>query len=141
MKKGDKTACVQRQRCGAAGKKENCVVSVHLGFATPSLHTLLDGELFLPEHTWHEDRDRCREAGVPDRVVYRTKLAIAMEQYRRAVANGIRFRWMTFDEFYGRSAAFLREFDAAGQDYVAEAPTNFHVHPTNAYLPCQSRSL
>lgn len=127
IKKGDKTACVQRQHCGAAGKRENCVVSVHLGYATPSFHTLLDGELFLPEETWHQDRDRCREAGIPDDVVYRTKLVMALDQYRRAVANGVRFRWMTFDEFYGRSTAFLREFDAAGQDYVAEVPTNFHV--------------
>ena len=35
VKKGDKTACVQRQYCGAVGKRENCVVSVHLGYATP----------------------------------------------------------------------------------------------------------
>ena len=33
VKKGDKTACVQRQHCGAIGKMENCVVRVHLGYA------------------------------------------------------------------------------------------------------------
>ena len=59
VKKGNKTACVQRQHCGAVGKRENCVVSVHLGYATPDFFTLLDGELFLPEETWHQDRDRC----------------------------------------------------------------------------------
>ena len=48
-KKGDKTACVQRQHCGAVGKLENCVVSVHLGYATPDFYTLLDGQLFLPD--------------------------------------------------------------------------------------------
>ena len=31
VKKGDKTAGVQRQYCGATGKKDNCVVTVHLG--------------------------------------------------------------------------------------------------------------
>lgn len=127
VKKGDKTACVQRQHCGAAGKVENCVVSVHLAYATPDFHTLLDGELYLPEHTWRADRQRCREAGVGDEVVFRTKHQIAWEQYRRAVANGVRLRWMTFDELYGRNKAFLREFDACGQDYVAEVPTDFHV--------------
>ncbi len=30
VKKGDKTPSVQRQWCGAAGKKENCIVTVHL---------------------------------------------------------------------------------------------------------------
>ena len=33
-KKGVKTAGVQRQYCGASGKTDNCVVTVHLGYAT-----------------------------------------------------------------------------------------------------------
>jgi SRSO17 transposase len=133
LKKGDKTACVQRQHCGAAGKVDNCVVSVHLGYATPEgrgcrgFHTLLDGELYLPEKTWHQDRARCAEAAVPDEVVYRTKHQIALGQYHRAQANGVRFAWMTFDEFYGRNTAFLRAFDTCGQNYVAEVPVDFHV--------------
>ncbi len=122
LKKGRETACVQRQHCGAAGKIENCVVSVHLGYAVAGggprgFHTLLDGELYLPEQTWHDDRERCREAGVPDDVVYRSKHQIAFEQYQRAVSNGVRFAWMTFDEFYGRSRDFLRRFEACGPDY------------------------
>ena len=52
VKKGSRTACVQRQYCGAAGKKENCVVSVHLGYATEDFFTLLDGDLYLPKETW-----------------------------------------------------------------------------------------
>src|SRR5262249_14932214 len=32
-KKGDKTPGVQRQYCGATGKVDNCVVTVHLGYA------------------------------------------------------------------------------------------------------------
>jgi len=44
VKKGKQTACVQRQHCGVLGKTENCGVSVHLGYATPDFHTLLDGE-------------------------------------------------------------------------------------------------
>lgn len=135
VKKGDKTACVQRQHCGAAGKTENCVVSVHLGYATPGsasdaspgFHTLLDGELFLPEHTWDGDAERRREAGVPDEVTYRPKWRMALEQYQRAVGNGVRFGWLTFDEGYGRNTVFLRELDAFGQDYVAETPRSFHV--------------
>jgi SRSO17 transposase len=33
-KKGDQTPGVQRQHCGATGKIDNCVVTVHLGYAT-----------------------------------------------------------------------------------------------------------
>jgi len=126
-KKGVHTACVQRQHCGAAGKTDNCVVSVHLGYAAGDFHTLLDGDLYLPEKTWHPDRKRCRAAGIPDEVFYRPKHRIALEQVRRALANGIRFAWLTFDEGYGGKPPFLQDLDALGQNYVAEIPSNFHV--------------
>jgi SRSO17 transposase len=124
-KQGSKTACVQRQHCGSRGKQDNCVVSVHLGYAAGDFHTLLDGTLFLPEGTWHEDRDRCRAAGIPDDVVYRPKWQIALEQVRHALGNGVRFAWLTFDEGYGGKPPFLRALDALGQNYVAEIPVNF----------------
>jgi len=125
LKKGDKTACVQRQHCGAVGKVDNCVVSVHLGYTTGDFHCLLDGELYLPEATWGEDRKRCRRAGIPDQVLYRPKWQIGLEQIRRARANGIRLAWMTFDEGYGGKPPFLRAFDAMGQNYVGEVPASF----------------
>jgi len=124
-KKGDQTACVQRQHCGSLGKTENCVVSVHLGYVAGDLHTLLDGELYLPEKTWHHDRSRCRAARIPDDVVYRPKWQIALEQVRRALGNGVRFSWLTFDEGYGGKPAFLRELAGLGQNYVAEIPVSF----------------
>ena len=124
-KKGTNTACVQRQHCGSLGKRENCVVSVHLGYATPDFYSLMDGELFLPEDTWHKDRQRCRQAQIPDEVVYRPKWQIALDQYRRAVGNGLRFAWLTFDEGYGSKVPFLRALEGLGQNYVAEVPTSF----------------
>ena len=99
-KKGKKTPGVQRQHCGAVGKQDNCIVTVHLGYAAADFHTLIDGELFLPE-SWSSDRERCREAGIPDTMVYRPKTEIALELYDRAVANEVRFEWLTFDEWYG----------------------------------------
>lgn len=143
-KKGDKTACVQRQHCGALGKTENCVVSVHLAYATPTFHTLVDGELYLPEHTWHQDRARCREAGVPDEVVYRSKCHIALEQIKRALGNGVRFGWLVFDEWYGAKPWFLRDLDALGQTYVAELPRDFRVWTTEPKVrarthPCDAQ--
>ena len=48
VKKGDKTPGVQRQQhCGTVGKKDNCIVTVHLAYARDGFHTLLDGELYL----------------------------------------------------------------------------------------------
>ena len=123
-KKGDKTPGVQKQWCGRLGKTENCIVTVHLGFAQEDFHCLLDGELFLPE-SWSEDRIRCREAGIPDDMVHRPKWEIALELYDRAVGNGIRFEWLTFDEGYGNNPEFLRNLTARHQHYVAEVPRSF----------------
>jgi SRSO17 transposase len=120
-KKGDKTPGVHRQYCGATGKIENCVVTVHLGYAVDDFHCLLGSDLFLPK-IWANDRQRCREAGIPDDVVYRPKWQIALELFDRAVANGVCFSWLTFDEGYGSKPGFLHGLDRRRQRYVAEVP-------------------
>lgn len=123
-KKGGKTPGVKRQHCGALGKRDNCAVTVHLAYAGDrGFRALLDGELFLPED-WSADRERCREAGIPDDKVYRPKWKIALELLDRAVANGVRFGWLTFDEGYGRIPEFHQELDRRGHRYVAEVPSN-----------------
>jgi SRSO17 transposase len=124
VKQGDKTPGVQRQWCGSVGKKENCIVTVHLAYAREGFHCLLDGELYLPE-SWSADRDRCREAGIADAMVYRPKWKIALELYDHAVANGLRFDWLTFDEGYGGKPELLRELSGRHQRFVAEVPRNF----------------
>jgi SRSO17 transposase len=129
-KKGDKTPGVQRQYCGALGKLENCIVTVHLAVKHGPFLAMLDSDLFLPEQSWDLDRRRCREAHVPDDITYRPKWLIALEQLERATANGVRFDWLVFDEGYGGKPEFLRLLDERGQHYVAEVPRNFMCWPT-----------
>lgn len=124
-KKGTKTPGVHRQYCGARGKLENCIVTVHLGIVRGLFKTLIDAALFLPK-AWSEDRERCREAAIPDDVVYRPKWRIALEQVACAIANGLTLDWLTFDEYYGGKPAFLEELDArSGTYYIGEIPCNF----------------
>jgi SRSO17 transposase len=123
-KKGKKTPGVQRQYCGNIGKQDNCIVTVHLGYAVDDFHCLLDGELFLPQG-WSKDRIRCAAAGVPEDMVYRPKTEIAWELYDRAVGNGVYFAWLTFDEWYGGKPAFLRGLQDRKQHYVGEVPKSF----------------
>jgi len=123
-KKGDKTPGVQRQWCGNTGKKDNCVVTVHLNYTAGDFHCLLDGELFLPE-SWADDPVRCKAAGIPERMTYRPKWQIALELWGRAVANGIRFEWVSADEGYGKIPEFLFKLDDRGQRYVVEVPAIF----------------
>ena len=49
-KSGRKTAGVQRQYCGAAGKIDNCLVSVHLAYSASAdaFRCTLDSQLYLP---------------------------------------------------------------------------------------------
>jgi SRSO17 transposase len=121
VKQGDKTPGVQRQYLGAVGKRENGIVTVHLAYAADDFHCLLDGELFLPK-SWACDPARCREAKIPQGMTYRPKTEIALELYDRAWAKGIRFAWLTFDEWYGGKPAFLQALDQRRQPFVAEVP-------------------
>jgi SRSO17 transposase len=120
-KKGHKTPGVERQYCGATGKLDNCIVTVHLALAEGSFHCLLDSELFLPE-VWSEDRTRCRAAGIPEALVHRPKWQIGLELYDIARGNGLAFAWVTFDEDYGGKPGFLRGLIARSQRFVGEIP-------------------
>jgi len=120
-KKGDKTAGVQRQYCGATGKTDNCTVAVNLGYVTKDFHALVDSDLYLPEG-WLADRDRCREAGIPDSVGYRPKWQIAVDLLKRSVDHGVVFKYLTADEEYGRCVAFRAEVARLGLEFVVEVP-------------------
>jgi hypothetical protein len=81
---------------------DNGIVTVPRAYLHGEFKTRIDSALFLPKKTGDADRDRGRDAPIPDDVVYRSKSEIAPEQYRRAVANGLRFDGLTLDEGYGR---------------------------------------
>jgi SRSO17 transposase len=118
---GRKTAGVKRQYCGATGKIDNCVVSVHLGYVADEFHALLDGELYVPED-WATDPDRCAEAGIPPTVGYRPKWRIALDLLRRALDEGLELEWLTADELYGRGGEFRATVARWGLRYVVEIP-------------------
>ena len=128
LKKGDKTPGVQRQYLGCVSKVDNGIVTVHLTVAHGKFKALLDSELFLPE-SWEADRERCRQADIPDDVHYRSKWEIGLELLARTERNGWQFDWMTFDEWYGGKPGFLRVLDVAGQRYVGEVPKTFSCRP------------
>ncbi len=122
-KSGKKTPGVQWQYCGRLGKTANCVVTVHLAFSSydTRFRTMLDTELFLPE-SWSNDRERCRQAGIPDHIVYRPKHHIALELLDRAEANGVHLEWITADSWYAEKPAFLAGLEQRHRRYVVEIP-------------------
>jgi SRSO17 transposase len=115
LKKGTRSAGVQRQYSGTAGRTENCQVGTFLAYACAGGHALIDRELYLPE-SWTSDRDRCRAAGVPDEVEFSTKPRQAMAMLGRAFAAGVPYSWVTADEAYGQVKylrVWLEEHDAS----------------------------
>src|SRR6185312_864683 len=56
VKKGDKSAGVQRQYTGTSGKTDNCQIGTFLAYVAPTGHALIDRHLYLPE-SWLADPD------------------------------------------------------------------------------------
>jgi SRSO17 transposase len=107
LKKGSKSAGVQRQYSGTAGRIENCQVGVFLAYASPSGHALIDRELYLPEG-WRSDRPRCGVAGIPEQVEFYTKPPLARVMLERALDAGVPCGWVTADEVYGGDGRLRR---------------------------------
>lgn len=140
-KKGAQTAGVSRQYCGNTGKIDNCVMTVHLTYTSfdSQFRTMIDSELYLPQ-CWHDDRERCHRAGIPDDVVYRSKYEIALEQLDRARDNGIRLGWITTDEWYGQKPRFVQGLEEREQRFVLEIPRNMAMwlhDPTGRDTPAK----
>jgi SRSO17 transposase len=117
LKKGRHSAGVARQYSGTAGRIENCQIGVFLGYAGRLSHTLLDRELYLPED-WTNDRERCRQAGIPDDRRFATKPQLATQMLQRALAAGVPAKWVTGDSVYGDDRRLRRWLEAQPQAYV-----------------------
>lgn len=124
-KKGRDTVAVKRQHCGATGKTDNCVVSVHLAYATEKFAALADSDLFIPED-WCQDQERRRKAGIPEELKFRTKIEIALDLLERTLGEGMPMSYLTADEGYGRAKEFRDGVALMGLTYVVEVPCNLH---------------
>lgn len=117
LKKGTRSAGVQRQYSGTAGRTENCQVGVFLAYASVHGHALIDRELYLPA-SWTEDRERCRAAGIPDDVEFTTKARLAQVMLTRAIEARVPFAWFTADEVYGQAKYLRRWLEERDVAYV-----------------------
>ena len=121
IKKGTRSAGVQRQYSGTAGRVENCQLGVFLAYASPKGRALVDRELYLPK-SWTDDRDRCREAGVPDDVQFASKTDLARLMLGRALDAGMPASWAAADEAYGKDGSFRGWLEQRRISYVVAVP-------------------
>jgi SRSO17 transposase len=105
LKKGTHSVGVARQYCGQVGKQDNCQVAVSLSIATEHASLPIAWRLYLPE-TWAEDEERREAAGVPKEISFQSKWAIALEQIRKAVRDGLATAPALADAGYGDSYDF-----------------------------------
>jgi SRSO17 transposase len=126
MKKGDQSAGVARQYCGASGKLDNCQVGVFLSWQTAQGHALIDRALYLPQ-AWTDDPARCRAAGIPEGVTFATKPELARRLVERALDAGARPAWVVADSVYGADSKLRFFLEAREQPYVLAVTSNQSV--------------
>jgi SRSO17 transposase len=117
LRHSTRSAGVQRQYSGTAGRTENCQVGVFLAYASAHGHALIDRELYLPQ-SWADDAERCRAAGIPEEVEFATKPRQAQEMIGRAIAAGVPFAWFTADETYGQAKWLQAWLEGRDVSYV-----------------------
>jgi SRSO17 transposase len=130
LKKGTRSAGVQRQYSGTAGRVENCQLGVFCAYATSKGRALIDRELYLPK-SWIADRDRCREAAIPDDVEFATKTGLARAMLGRALDAGVPASWVTADEAYGKDHKFRSWLEQQRIGYVVAVPCNQVIPATD----------
>jgi len=121
-KKGTKSVGVQRQWCGRLGKVDNCQVGVFMAYVSREGHALVDTRRYLPKE-WTKDRVRCREAGVPGKVRFRTRHRLALEMLD-ACGDRLPHGWVAGDDEMGRSSKFRRELRVRDERYLLCVPSN-----------------
>ena len=100
LKKGARSAGVQRQYSGTAGRVENCQLGVFCAYVTGQGRALIDRELYLPR-SWTDDQGRCAAAGIPAGTKFATKPQLAQQMIERTAAAAVPFAWVAGDEVYG----------------------------------------
>ena len=117
-KQGAHSVGVQRQYCGALGKKANCQCAVSVHYVAPKGHYPLDMRLYLPD-SWLGDSGRLDKAGVPEAERRRlSKGQIALELLDRVRAEGLPGAVVVADSGYGVSGPFRDGLAERGLHYI-----------------------
>ena len=125
-KQGKHSVGVARQYCGQLGKSDNCQAAVSLSVSTWNSSLPIAWRLYLPE-VWCQDAERCRQAGVPEEVVFQTKPEIALRQIRQAMEQQVPVGVVLADAGYGKGTQFRTDLTQLGLQYVVGIETNATV--------------
>jgi SRSO17 transposase len=128
-KAGLHSAGAARQWNGRLGKLDLCQVGVFLAFATETLWTWIDGELFLPEPWFAPDlADERTRLGIPQTRRFATKVELGWQMIQRVLASGVPFEVLLCDDLYGRSQWLRQQLRTAKVLYLADVPADTQVY-------------
>jgi SRSO17 transposase len=134
-KQGKHSVGVARQYCGQLGKQDSCQVAVSLSVANDHASLPIAYQLFLPE-AWANDPGGRAKAGVPDTIRFETKTAIALRQFRQALADGVPVGIVLGDPAYGDETDFRVGVAELGLRYMLGVRSGTSVWaPGTAPLP------
>jgi SRSO17 transposase len=117
-KKGKHSVGVAHQYCGQLGKQANCQAAVSLSIANHHASLPIAWRLYLPRE-WTQDRERCKKAGVPKDVRFKTKPQIALDQIRAASRAGLPRGPVLMDSGFGKDTALRTSLTELGLLYAA----------------------
>jgi len=120
-KDGHQTAHVSRQYLTNLGKIDNGVVSVSSLWADEGVYYPVDVEPYTPAVYFAKGKQD---------PAFRTKLVLARQLVERAIGEGLPFRAMVADSFYGEDRTLRQELRTLGVPYVmALKPSHAWWHP------------
>lgn len=121
-KKGRCSVGVARQYSGTLGRVDNCQVVVSAHYVDGVFDWPVNARVYLPEE-WTEDRERCRKAHVPDRILFRTKGQIGLRLIGEALEAGLCPRAVVSDAGYGDQPSFLDGLEERQLPYLVGIST------------------
>lgn len=132
-KKGTKSVGVARQWSGRLGKVDNCQVAIYMAYVSRKEHVLVNKRLSLPKD-WTKHRTRCKDAGVPKTIKFRTRHQLALEMLDES-GKSLSHTWVTGDDEMGRPSGFRRELQARNERYLLAVPSNTLIRDLDVPAP------
>ena len=107
-----------------------------MGYVSSKEHALVDTRLFLPKE-WTQDKKRCKKAGVPKKVRFRTRHQLCLEMLGQH-GETLPHAWVTGDDEMGRPYWFRRRLNALDEQYLLAVASNTQIRDLEVDPPAYS---
>lgn len=99
-------------------------------------HALVDTRLYLPRE-WTRDKQRCREAGIPKDVRFRTRHRLALQMLDEH-GETLPHAWIAGDDERGRSTWFRRQLESRDEQSLLAVPSNTTIRDLEGPVPAST---